>query len=163
MSKVSTVGELISVSKGIMPDASSSSMLYRTNNGVEDQVISINLRDENDLKIKLFDQDRLVVFSLKDFESINIITVTGEVNNPNTFDHRSGMTVRDAIQLSNGFTKNSNKNKVKIIRNISQQNLDYLTEEFFVDFTDELNFNNIKLFPDDVIAVSKLPFFFILL
>lgn len=158
LSKVSTIGELISVSKGIMPDASSSSMLYRTNNGVEDEVISINLRDENDLKIKLFDQDRLVVFSLKDFESIKKITVIGEVNNPNNFDYKLGMTVRDAIQLSNGFTNDSNKNTVKIIRNISLQNLNNITEEFFVDFTDELNFNNIKLFPDDIIAVSKLPF-----
>jgi protein involved in polysaccharide export with SLBB domain len=98
------------------------------------------------------------VFSLKDFESIKKITVIGEVNNPNNFDYKLGMTVRDAIQLSNGFTNDSNKNTVKIIRNISLQNLNNITEEFFVDFTDELNFNNIKLFPDDIIAVSKLPF-----
>ena len=158
LSKVSNVGELISASKGIMPDASNSLMLYRTNKGVENEVISINLNDKNDSNIKLFDQDRLVVFSLKDFESINKITVIGEVNNPDSFDHKSGMTVKDAIQLSNGFTYNSNKNNVKIIRNISLKNLNNLTEEFFVDFTDELNFNNIKLFPDDIIAVSKLPF-----
>ena len=152
LSNVSTVGELISVSKGIMPDASNSSMLYRTNNGVEDEVISINLRDENDLKIKLFDQDRLVVFSLKDFESINKITVIGEVNNPNSFDHKFGMTVRDAIQLSNGFTDFSNKTNIKVIRNISFQNSSDLTEEFFVDFTDELNFNNLELIDDDIIV-----------
>jgi protein involved in polysaccharide export with SLBB domain len=158
LSKVSTVGELINVSKGIMPDASSSSMLYRVNNGVEDEVLSINLRDENDLKIKLFDQDRLVVFSLKDFESINSITVIGEVNNPNSFNHKLGMTIRDAIQLSNGFTDFSNKTKVKVIRNISFQNLKDLTKEFFVDFTDELNFNNLELIKDDIIVVSKIPF-----
>ena len=159
LSNVSTVGELISVSKGIMPDASNSSMLYRTNNGVEDEVISINLRDENDLKIKLFDQDRLVVFSLKDFESINKITVIGEVNNPNSFDHKFGMTVRDAIQLSNGFTDFSNKTNIKVIRNISFQNSGDLTEEFFIDFTDELNFNNLELIQDDIIVVSQKPYF----
>ena len=159
LSKISNVGQLISASKGIMPDASSSSIIYRTNNGVEDQVVSINLRDENDLKIKLLDQDRLVVFSLKDFESIKKITVIGEVNNPDSFDHKLGMTVRDAIQLSNGFTNFSNKTNVKVIRNISFQNSSDLTEEFFIDFTNELNFNNLELTQNDIIVVSKTPFF----
>jgi protein involved in polysaccharide export with SLBB domain len=157
--KVSTVGELINASKGIMPDASSSSMLYRTNNGVEDEVISINLRDENDLKIKLFDQDRLVVFSLKDFEYINKISVIGEVNNPAVFDHKLGMTITDAIQLSNGFTDIANRADVKVIRNISNSNKRTLNEEFVVDFTDKSKYNKFKLLPDDIISVSRIPFF----
>jgi protein involved in polysaccharide export with SLBB domain len=157
--KVSTVGELINASKGIMPDASSSSMLYRTNNGVEDEVISINLRDENDLKIKLFDQDRLVVFSLKDFEYINKISVIGEVNNPAVFDHKLGMTITDAIQLSNGFTDIANRADVKVIRNISNSNKRTLNEEFVVDFSDKSKYNKFKLLPDDIISVSRIPFF----
>ena len=159
LSNVSTVGELINASKGIMPDASSSSMLYRTNNGVEDEVISINLRDENDLKIKLFDQDRLVVFSLKDFEYINKISVIGEVNNPAVFDHKLGMTITDAIQLSNGFTDIANRADVKVIRNISNSNKRTLNEEFVVDFSDKSKYNKFKLLPDDIISVSRIPFF----
>ena len=158
LSKVSNVGELISASKGIMPDASNSLMLYRTNKGVENEVISINLNDKNDSNIKLFDQDRLVVFSLKDFESINKITVIGEVNNPDSFDHKSGMTVRDAIQLSNSFNDDSNKKNIKIIRNVSLQNSNTKTEEFFVNFSDKLNFNNFELLRDDIVVVAKKPF-----
>ena len=158
LSKVLTVGELINASKGIMPDASNFSILYRTNKGVENEVISINLSDENDLKIKLFDQDRLVIFSLKAYEFTNKISVIGEVNNPDIFDYKSGMTVRDAIQLSNSFTDNSDKTNIKIIRNISLQNLNIKTEEFFVNFSDELNFNNFELFKDDIVVVAKKPF-----
>jgi protein involved in polysaccharide export with SLBB domain len=157
--KVSTVGELINASKGIMPDASPFLILYRTNNGIENQVISINIGDKNDLNNKLFDQDRLVVFSLKDFQFINQISVIGEVNNPKSLEYKTGMTVRDAIQLSNGFTDYANKTNVKVIRNITNKNTETITQEFILDFFDDLNFNNIELQPDDIVAVSKIPYF----
>ncbi len=158
LSKVSNVGQLISASKGMMPDASSSAIIYRTNMGVENEIISINLKYNDDLNIKLVDQDRLVVFSLKDFETENLISVIGQVNEPDSFIHKTGMRIRDAIQLSKGFSTNANLKNVKVIRNISIKNEKNITQEFIIDFSDELNFNNIKLYPDDIIAVSKLPF-----
>jgi protein involved in polysaccharide export with SLBB domain len=159
LSKASTVGKLISASKGIMPDASPFLLLYRTNNGIEDEVISINVNDKNDLKIKLLDQDRLVVFSLKDFEFTNKISVIGEVNNPITLDYKLGMTVTDAIQLSDGFTDFANRAVVKVIRNISSENKKTLTEEFLIDLSDKLKPNRLKLFPDDIVSVSKISFY----
>ena len=159
LSKASTVGELISASKGIMPDASFLSILYRTNMGVENEIISINLKNDDDLNIELKDQDRLVVFSLKDFEYINKITVLGEINNPDIFDYKPGMTITDAIQLSNGFTDYADRGVVKIIRNISTKNSKIVTEEFFVDFSEKSKPNKFKLLPDDIVSVSKIPFF----
>jgi protein involved in polysaccharide export with SLBB domain len=159
LSKASTVGELISASKGIMPDASSSLILYRTNMGVENEIISINLKNDDDLNIELKDQDRLVVFSLKDFEYINNISVLGEVNNPDIFDYKPGMTITDAIQLSNGFTDYADRGVVKIIRNVSTENNKILTEEFFVDFSEKSKTNKFKLLPDDIVSVAKIPFF----
>ena len=159
LSKASTVGKLISASKGIMPDASPFLLLYRTNNGIEDEVISINVNDKNDLKIKLLDQDRLVVFSLKDFEFTNKISVVGEVNNPIDLDYKLGMTVTDAIQLSDGFTDYANRAVVKVIRNISSENKKTLTEEFLIDLSDKLKPNRLKLLPDDIVSVSKIPFY----
>lgn len=159
LSKVSTVDELISASKGIMPDASNFLMLYRTNKGVENEVISINLNNKNDLKIKLFDQDRLFVFSLKDFEFTNKISVIGEVNNPIIIDYKLGMTLTDAIQLSDGFTDFANRAVVKVIRNITSKNKNDLTQEFIIDFSDKLKSNKFKLLPDDIISVSKIPYY----
>jgi protein involved in polysaccharide export with SLBB domain len=158
LTKVSTVGDLISFAKGLMPDASSSLILYRTNMGVENQIISLNISDKKSLNIKLLDQDRLVVFSNKDIETQNQITIIGEVNNPNKFDYKSGITVRDIIQLANGFSDYANKSNIKIIRNISTENTQKITEEFIIDFSDELNYNNINLLPDDIIAVSKISY-----
>jgi protein involved in polysaccharide export with SLBB domain len=158
LSKVSNVGQLISASKGIMPDASFSSILYRTNMGSENEIISINLKNNDDLKIELVDQDRLVVFSLIDFENEDQISVIGQVNEPDSFIYKTGMRIRDAIQLSKGFGANANLKNVKVIRNISEKNEKSITQEFIIDFSDELNLNNIKLYPDDIIAVSKLSF-----
>jgi protein involved in polysaccharide export with SLBB domain len=159
LSKASTVGELLSASKGIMPDASTSSILYRTNMGLENEIISINLKNDDDLNIELEDQDRLVVFSLKDFEFINKISVLGELNNPNIFDYKPGMTITDAIQLSNGFTDYADRGVVKIIRNISYKNSKALTEEFFFDLSKKSKPNKFKLLPGDIVSVSRIPFF----
>ena len=158
LSKISNVGQLISASKGVMPDASFSSILYRTNLGVENEIISINLKNDDDLNIKLVDQDRLVVFSLIDFEFEEQINVIGEVNEPDAYVYKTGMTIRDAIQLSKGFTAEANLQNVKLIRNVSKNNEKKLTKEFIIDFSDKLNFNNIKLSSDDIVAVSKISF-----
>jgi protein involved in polysaccharide export with SLBB domain len=126
--------------------------------GVENEIISLNISDKKSLNIKLLDQDRLVVFSNKDIETQNQITIIGEVNNPDKFDYKSGITVRDIIQLSNGFSDYANKSNIKIIRNISTENTEKITEEFIIDFSDELNYNNINLLPDDIITVSKIAY-----
>ena len=158
LSKVSTVGDLIISAKGLMPDASKSAILFKTNKGVENEIISINLNDEKSLSTELSDQDRLVIFSLIDFVFKTKITVLGEVNNQSEFDFKTGMTVRDAIQLSNGFTDFANKSKVKIIRNISVDNTNKMTKEFLVDFSNESDLDNLKLVPDDIIAVPKISY-----
>jgi protein involved in polysaccharide export with SLBB domain len=126
--------------------------------GVENEIISLNISDKKSLNIKLLDQDRLVVFYNKDIKTQNQITVIGEVNNPDIFDYKSGITVRDIIQLSNGFTDYANKSNIKIIRNISTNNTEKITEEFNIDFSDELNYDNINLLPDDIITVSKIAY-----
>jgi len=100
----------------------------------------------------------LVVFSLKDFETENKINVIGQVNEPGSYIHKTGMRIRDAIQLSKGFSANANLKNVKVIRNISGKNEKNITQEFIINFSDDLNFNNIKLYPEDIVAVSKLPF-----
>ena len=159
LSKVSTVGDLISSAKGVMPDASNSAILYRTNLGIENEIISINIEDKKSLSLKLSDQDRLVVFSLKDFIFETYITVLGEVNKTDSFDFKTGMTVKDAIQLSNGFTDFADKSNVKVIRNITAINDEKLTKEITVDFSNDLLLNNIKLNPDDIISVPKISYY----
>ncbi|NDB55715.1 hypothetical protein EB169_07810, partial [archaeon] len=73
--------------------------LYRTNKGVVDEIVSINLDNQTDLNKMIFDQDRLVITSNNDLVSERLIVVQGEVNNPQEILYNEGMTLRDVIIL----------------------------------------------------------------
>ena len=159
LSKVSTVGELINSSSGLRPDANASAFLYRTNKGIVDEIVSINLDNQSDLDKKIFDQDRLVIISNNDLVSEKFINVQGEVNNPQIISFNEGITLRDAITMSNGFTDLANKKSILIIRNQSVLNNDNLVEEFVIDFSPNEDDNNIELYANDIVSVKRLPFF----
>ena len=159
LSKVSTVGELINSSSGLRPDANASAFLYRTNKGIVDEIVSINLDNQSDLDKKIFDQDRLVIISNNDLVSEKFIKVQGEVNNPQIISFNEGITLRDAITMSNGFTDIADKKSILIIRNQSVLNNDNLVEEIFIDFSPNEDDNNIELYANDIVSVKSLPFF----
>ena len=159
LSKVSTVGELINSSSGLRPDANASAFLYRTNKGIVDEIVSINLDNQSDLDKKIFDQDRLVIISNNDLVSEKFINVQGEVNNPQIISFNEGITLRDAITMSNGFTDTADKKSILIIRNQSVLNNDNLVEEIFIDFSPNEDDNNIELYANDIVSVKRLPFF----
>ena len=159
LSKVSTVGELINSSSGLRPDANASAFLYRTNKGIVDEIVSINLDNQSDLDKKIFDQDRLVIISNNDLVSEKFINVQGEVNNPQIISFNEGITLRDAITMSNGFTDIADKKSILVIRNQSVLNNDNLVEEIFIDFSPNEDDNNIELYANDIVSVKRLPFF----
>ena len=159
LSKVSTVGELINSSSGLRPDANASAFLYRTNKGIVDEIVSINLDNQSDLDKKIFDQDRLVIISNNDLVSEKFINVQGEVNNPQIISFNEGITLRDAITMSNGFTDLADKKSLLIIRNQSVLNNDNLVEEIVIDFSTNEDDNNIELYANDIVSVKRLPFF----
>ena len=159
LSKASTVGELINSSSGLRPDANASAFLYRTNKGIVDEIVSINLDNQSDLDKKIFDQDRLVIISNNDLVSEKFINVQGEVNNPQKISFNEGITLRDAITMSNGFTNIADKKSILIIRNQSVLNNDNLVEEIIIDFSPNEDDNNIELYANDIVSVKSLPFF----
>ena len=159
LSRVSTVGELVDSSSGLRPDASASAFLYRTNKGVVDEIVSINLDNQTDLNKKIFDQDRLVIISNNDIVPERSIIVQGEVNNPRTIAYNEGMTLRDAVLLSSGFTDLADKKSILLIRNQSILNNSNLTKEIIVDFSSNEDDNNLELYPNDIISIKRIPFF----
>ena len=124
LSNTKNIKQLIASSQGLLPDALSKAILFRTNDGIENEIISIDLNNEKDLKTFLIDQDRLLIKSSIDLDFKSTIKVEGEVNNPETFDYKNGMTVRDALILSSGFSPFANKSNIILIRNISSENKD---------------------------------------
>ena len=159
LSNTKNIKQLIASSQGLFPGALTKAILFRTNNGIENEIISVDLNNEKDLETFLIDQDRLLINSSTDLDFKRTIKVEGEVNSPKTFDYKKGMTVRDALILASGFNANANKSGIVLIRNISFENKTNIIKEFNINFDENLNSdNNMELLPDDILSIRKTPY-----
>ena len=159
ISSAMSVKQLIESSKGLTPDALSKALLYRSNKGVKDEIVSLNLADEYDLSIKLLVNDSLYVPSAKDIILDQVIEIRGEVNNPKEVDFKDGLTISDLVIMSGGLTAYANPKDIRIFRNISIDGNKEITKEINLELDDNLIPNkNILLVADDIVTVNSSPF-----
>ncbi len=118
LSAVNTVAELLEAAGGLTRDAiKGQATLFRLENGVERDALSVNLNEERQRNYPLKDGDRLYIPSEADVFDTGIIRIEGEVNNPGVYDYKEGMSLSDALVLANGFTANANKTGVSVYQN----------------------------------------------
>ena len=155
-----SVNDLINSAKGLSNDLlGNNAILYRSNKGLDNKSISINLKDNNDLSTQLFENDSLYIPSSKDILFDQFIEIKGEVNFPEEIDFRFGYTITDLIILSGGLTPYANKNDIRIFRNISAKGGENVTEEIVIKLDENLIPNKkIILLPDDIVTVNTLPY-----
>ena len=155
-----SVKDLINSAKGLSNDLlGNNAILYRSNNGLENRSVSIDLKNNVDLSIQLFENDSLYIPSSKDILFDQIIEIKGEVNFPKEIDFRNGYTITDLIILSGGLTPYANKNDIKIFRNVSKSGGENVTEEIIVKLDENLIPNKkIILLPDDIVTVNTFPY-----
>jgi len=159
ISNAMSVKQLIESSKGLTPDALPKAFLYRTNNGVQDEIVSLNLDNKSDLSIQLSVNDALYIPSAKDIFLDQVIEIKGEVNNPKQVNFKDGLTISDLIILSGGLTAYANPKDVRIFRNISSNGNKKITKEINLELDDNLIPNkNILLVADDIVTVNASPF-----
>ena len=159
ISNAMSVKQLIESSKGLTPDALSKALLYRTNKGVQDEILSLNLDDKSDLSIKLLINDSLYVPSTKDIILDQVIEIKGEVNNPKEVDFKEGLTISDLVIMSGGLTAYANPKDIRVFRNISIDGNKEITKEINLELDDNLIPNkNILLLADDIVTVNSSPF-----
>ena len=159
ISNAMSVKQLIESSKGLTPDALPKAFLYRTNNGVQDEIVSLNLDNKSDLSIQLSVNDALYIPSAKDISLDQVIEIKGEVNDPKEVDFKYGLTISDLIILSGGLTAYANPKDVRIFRNISTDGNKKITKEIILELDDNLIPNkNILLVADDIVTVNASPF-----
>ena len=99
---------LIISARGLSIDAlKTRAIVYRTNDGIENGMLSVNLNDIlNDKTEFLFkNNDRVQVFSKKNVLDVKTVEIKGEVNSPGIFDFYEGMTVLDLILMSEGVKR----------------------------------------------------------
>ena len=155
-----SVNDLINSAKGLSNDLlGDNAILYRSNKGLENRSVSINLKDNNDLSTQLFENDSLYIPSSKDILFDQFIEIKGEVNFPKEIDFRFGYTITDLIILSGGLTPYANRKDVRIFRNISDEGNDNVTKEIILELDENLIPNKkIVLQPDDIVTVNTFPY-----
>ena len=159
LSTISTVNDLIEAANGLNPSAINKGFLYRSEKGIEDEIIDLNLLDRQDLNINLKDQDRIVVLSREDLIDLNSFKTAGYFNSPGTFTLKEGMTITNAIILSGGFKNVANRNLVILSRNKTSDNGTDLIENMEFSFDENYKTDNdILLEKNDIVTVRMIPF-----
>jgi len=155
-----TVNDLINSAKGLTNDLiGSNAILYRNSNGLDNESISINLKNNNELSTQLFENDSLYVPNSNDFLFDQVIEIKGEVNFPREIEFRFGYTIPDLIILSGGLTPYANKNDIRIFRNTSKSGGENVTQEIIIKLDENLTPNKkILLQPDDIVTVNTFPY-----
>ena len=159
LSTAKTVKDLIESANGLNPNAINKGFLYRSEKGIEDEIIDLNLSNSIDLEINLKENDRVVILSRGSLIDFGSFRTSGLFNNPKTFSLKEGMTITDAIILSGGFKNNADRTNVTLTRNISSENS--LSTVEITDYSFDKNYktdNDILLKNNDVIIVRNLPF-----
>ena len=159
LSTISTVNDLIEAANGLNPSAINKGFLYRSEKGIEDEIIDLNLLDRQDLNINLKDQDRIVVLSREDLIDLNSFKTAGYFNSPGTFTLKEGMTITNAIILSGGFKNVANRNLVILSRNQTSDNGTDLIENMEFSFDENYKTDNdILLEKNDIVTVRMIPY-----
>jgi protein involved in polysaccharide export with SLBB domain len=118
LTSVKTVEDAIEAAGGLTREAlKSQATLFRSVDGVESRVLSIDLNDERQLNYPLKDGDRLFVPKQSNLFDSPVVRVQGEVNSPGVFEYKEGMSLSDALILAKGFTANANKSEVILYQN----------------------------------------------
>lgn len=157
-----TVGKLIKRAGGLKESSlMTRGLVYRAGHDHQISYLRFNpgeiIAGKNDLS--LADGDSVVIADRAVLFPKEIITVTGEVNNPGYFVHGEKMTVLDAILLSGGLTESSLPSKIEIARRVDGGN-EFVISQILEASTDRnlmLQAQELELKPQDFVIVRKNP------
>lgn len=111
-------------------DASSISIFRRMENSNEMQKISINLAEDKDFRIKLFDQ--ISVPPNNNHKPLKSIILSGEIVAPGLYNVNNQKTLKDIINNSGGFTKDALDLGIEVFRDsfkVAWENMDFILED----------------------------------
>lgn len=160
-----TVGKLIKRAGGLKESSlMTRGLVYRAGHDHQISYLRFNPGDivagKNDLVLS--DGDSVVIADRAILFPKEIITVSGEVNNPGYFVYGEKMTVLDAILLSGGLTESSLPSRIEIARRVDGNN-DFVISQILESSTDRnlmLQAQELELKPQDFVIVRKIPIMF---
>lgn len=161
-----TLKQLIGKAEGLKEDAYlARGYITRLKPDNTQELVSFNVQEiENGSKdITLKREDVVTIPSLFDLKDNPMITVLGRVRKPGQLPLMEGMTVKDAVLLSGGFSEGANLNRIEVARRVkdsdrSKRDAD-MAKVFQVDVDKSLSTAGMEfaLEPYDIVSIYSLP------
>ena len=165
LEKAKTVKGLVELSQGFEKDAVlNTARLFREKNGALRELITINIKNilsgvEED--IELMPNDRIVVSSINDLETMGSVKIIGEINEPGDYAFYEGMTVGSLIISAKGLSQLSNNSEIFIYRLTYDQSgkkpIRTLSAALNKNYNSDDFESNVVLEKSDVVVVRKIP------
>ena len=168
------ISDLIKKAQGITTDAYlDRGYILRTKPDLTKEYLAFNVSDVLEQKnsgadVVLQNLDVVTIFPKGFFKPHFNIDVSGEVNNPGTYDYADGITLRDVLFYSGGFTSAAANERLEILRvaetkegtvKINSTPLLYKTFNISPDLEIDKEAGKILLEPYDQIIVRRTPDF----
>ena len=165
LEKAKTVKGLIELSQGFEKDAVlNTARLFREKNGAVRELISINIKNilnGADKDIELMPNDKIVVSSINDLETMGSVKIIGEINEPGDYAYYEGITVGSLIISAKGLSQLSNNSEIFIYRLTYDQSgekpIRVLSATLNKNYNSDDFESNVELEKNDVVVVRKIP------
>jgi protein involved in polysaccharide export with SLBB domain len=125
--------------------------------GIENEILNINLQDKKSLATSLKIGDRLYITSASEIFKSGIIRIEGEVNSPGVYQYKKGMSISDALILAKGFTAKANMRNVSVYQNFLQGTQTITQTETIAFNVDLKSENDIQILENALIIVRRDP------
>lgn len=160
-----TLLQLLQKSDGIKEDAfKERGLIFRTNDDLSKDVISFhvgNVVSGKATDIFLKREDSISIASAKDFKELYTLTVDGEVKKPGVYDYYNGITLKDLLFQTGGFTDAASAQHIEIARRVKSDSTNGKAIAQVIEIATEADLSNkgndIKLNPWDVVMVRTNP------
>ena len=158
LSNVENINDIIEKAGGLLDYAiEERAYIIRKSSGVEDQIISFNFSNAQNIVPKA--EDKIIVSSKIDLNRTKNVSIEGEISKPNNYPFFDGMTLIDLILISKGVTLKGDLNNISIYRSTydeSRQNpVQTLKVSLDSDFSKIDSTNNIKLEENDLVVIRE--------
>lgn len=169
-SRISTVRELIEAADGLTEDAfTNRAVLHRLKEDRSLTTIPVDVQgimDGSVADIPLENEDVLFIPTQQELRVERVLTITGEVMSPGTYEYADNTTIEDLIVMAGGLTDMASTGKVDVSRRIrdpkSTKKSNKIAESFTFSLKDGLMIDGEQGFilePYDVVHVRRSPAF----
>lgn len=153
-----TVADAILLARGVRDDAfTERGQITRMDHQGVPQIISFDVADVLDGRDNpaLVRDDNIRIYSIRELKEDANLTITGEVQRPGTATYREGITLRDVVMLSGGFTNGADLSNLEISSRGGRERGTVAT----YNLEEHPELMNMGLKPYDIIAVRRLTYF----